>query len=168
MVIAGTGGIRRRENRPVTDWIEITRRNARSVQTTIGWIYWDPDAVARYEVLGFPSPLGYIASRCAPLAPAGPVAGIAAFGSLSPFGIRMTFAIAEDKGISFDDAWRAGDAAVPAGLRAYAPAILEPLAEFGPKLWPVVDQLPAVGRAFFGAHLRMPRPEDAVLSGWHA
>ena len=33
------------------DWVEITRRNARSVQTTIGWIFWDPGAVARYERL---------------------------------------------------------------------------------------------------------------------
>ncbi|HJQ43393.1 MAG TPA: hypothetical protein VJ831_09935, partial [Jatrophihabitantaceae bacterium] len=150
------------------DWIEITRRNARSVQTTIGWIYWDPGAVARYEALGFPGPLGYIASRGAPLAPAGADAVIAAFGSISPFGIRMTFAIAEEKGISLDDAWRARDEAVPEGLRAYAPDIVEPLAALGPKLWPVIDQLPSAGRTFFGAHLRMPRPTDPVLSGWHA
>lgn len=151
-----------------TDWIEITRRNARSVQTTIGWIYWDPGAVGRYEALGFPGPLGYIASRSAPLAPAGADAVIAAFGSISPFGIRMTFAIAEDKGISFDDAWRARDEAVPEGLDAYAPGIVQPLAELGPTLWPIIDQLPSVGRTFFGAHLRMPRPADPVLSGWHA
>ena len=55
----------------MTDWVEITRRNARSVQTTIGWIFWDPGAVERYERLGLPGPLGYIASRAAPLGPAG-------------------------------------------------------------------------------------------------
>ena len=33
------------------DWVAITKRNARSVQTTIGWIFWDPGAVARYEAL---------------------------------------------------------------------------------------------------------------------
>ena len=38
----------------MTDWFEITRRNARSVQTTIGWIFWDPGAVARYERSGCP------------------------------------------------------------------------------------------------------------------
>lgn len=150
------------------DWIETTTRNARSVQTTIGWIYWDPGAVARYEALGFPGPLGYIASRCAPLAPAGPDAVIAAFGSISPVGIQITFAIAAEKGISFDDAWRARNEAIPEGLAAHAPGILDPLAEFGSKLWPVIDQLPMVGRVFFGAHLRMPRPDDPVLSGWHA
>jgi hypothetical protein len=53
-------------------WVDITRRNARSVQTTIGWIFWDPGAVRRFEALGLPGPLGYIAARCAPLAGAGP------------------------------------------------------------------------------------------------
>jgi hypothetical protein len=151
----------------VTDWVEITRRNARSVQTTIGWIFWDPDAVAQQEELGLAGPLGYIAARAAPLAPAGPDAVIAAFGSISPLGIRMAFDLVAQH-TSFDAVWRARDAAVLAGLRQHAPAIVDPLATLGPQLWPAVEALPAVGRVFFGAHLRMPRPEDAVLSGWHA
>ena len=32
----------------------------------------------------------------------------------------------------------------------------------------MVEQLPGVGRVLFAAHLRMPRPVDPVLSGWHA
>jgi hypothetical protein len=151
----------------VTDWVEITRRNARSVQTTIGWIFWDPGAVGRYEKMGLPGPLGYIASRAAPLAPAGPDAVIAAFGSISPIGIRIAFDLVEQH-TTFDDVWNARNEAVLEGLHEYAPAILEPLAELGPVLWPVVDALPSVGRVFFAAHLRMPRPDDAVLSGWHA
>ena len=152
----------------VTDWLEITRRNARSVQTTIGWIFWDPGAVARYEQLGWPGPLGYIASRAAPLAPAGPEAVAAAFGSISPLGIALAFHLASENSVSFDDAWHARDEAVLEGLAAHAPAICAPLAELGPRLWPVVEQLPAVGRTFFAAHLRMARPADRVLSGWHA
>ena len=54
------------------DLVELTRRNARSVQTTIGWIYFDPGAMDRYEALGMPRQLGYIAARGAPLGPAGP------------------------------------------------------------------------------------------------
>lgn len=150
------------------DWVAITRRNARSVQTTVGWIFWDPGAVARYEALGLPGPLGYIGARAAPLAPAGPDAVIAAFGSISPLGIRMTFAVAVEKGVSWDDLWRARDEAVLDGLAHHAPAILEPLARLGSDLWPVVEALPTVGRPFFASHLRMPRPEDPVLSGWHA
>jgi hypothetical protein len=151
----------------VSDWIEIARRNARSVQTTIGWIFWDPRAVALYEQLGLPGPLGYIAARAAPLAPAGPDATIAAFGSISPLGIRLAFDLVAQH-TTFDAVWSARNDAVLDGLRAYAPEIVDPLAVLGPTLWPIVEELPSVGRVFFAAHLRMPRPDDAVLSGWHA
>lgn len=149
------------------DWFATARRNARSVQTTIGWIFWDPQAIANYEALGLPAPVGYIAARAAPLAAAGPEAVVAAFGSISPAAIRFTFELVERK-TTFNDVWTARDDAVVAGLHRYAPAIVEPLAAIGPKLWPVVEQLPAVGRVFFAAHLDMPRPDDALLSGWHA
>jgi hypothetical protein len=151
----------------MTDWVEITRRNARSVQTTIGWIFWDPGAVARYERLGLPGPLGYIASRAAPLAPAGADATIAAFGSISPLGIRLAFDLVAQH-TTFESVWDARDAAVLEGLRAHAPAILDPLAALGPALWPIVEAVPSVGRVLFAAHFRMPRPDDPVLSGWHA
>ncbi|UDY37001.1 SCO6745 family protein [Dermatobacter hominis] len=148
------------------NWIAIARRNARSVQTTIGWIFWDPGAVARYEAIGLPGPLGYIAARSAPLAPAGPDAVTAAFGSISPIGIAMALDLAGPDGPA--RCWEARDEAVLEGLTAYAPDILDPLAELGPHLWAVVERLPMVGRVLAAAHLRMPRPDDPVLSGWHA
>jgi hypothetical protein len=148
-------------------WTEATRRNARSVQTTVGWIFWDPGAVSRFGRLGLPGPLGYIAARAAPLAPAGPDAVIAAFGSISPLGIRTAFELVAAS-TSFDEVWRARDAAVLEGLAAHAPAILRPLAALGDDVWPVLERLPTVGRVLFAAHLRMPRPEDPVLAGWHA
>jgi hypothetical protein len=137
------------------------------VQTTIGWIFWDPGAVARFEQLGLPGPIGYIAARSAPLAPAGPDAVIAAFGSISPAGIRLAFDLVAAS-TTFDEVWQARDAAVLEGLATHAPAIQEPLARLGPRLWPVVEQLPTVGRVLFASHLRMLRPSDPVLSGWHA
>lgn len=145
-----------------------TTRNARSVQTTIGWIFWDPGAVARYADLGLPGPVGYVAARAAPLAPAGPDAVVAAFGSISPAVIRWAFDQVAEQGTTFEAVWAARDAAVLAGLAEHAPAALDPLARLGTELWPVVAQLPMVGRAFAAAHLRMPRPTDPVLSGWHA
>lgn len=155
----------------MTDWFEITRRNARSVQTTIGWIFWDPGAVARYEAIGLPAgfagPLGYIGARCAPFAGAGPDAVIASFGTISPAGIRAVFDLMGGSE-RFAELWAARDAAVLDGLAEHAPAILEPLAELGPLLWPVVEQLPAIGRPLFAAHLGVTRPDDPVLSGWHA
>jgi hypothetical protein len=151
----------------VTDWVALTKRNARSVQTTIGWIFWEPTAVARYEALGLPGPLGYIASRAAPLAPAGPEAVTAAFGSITPVGIALALdAMATHT--SPDAVWAARDEAVLEAMPAHAPGIVAPLTRLGPLLWPVVAQLPVVGKVLFAAHLRMPRPGDPLLSGWHA
>ncbi len=153
------------------DWDAITCRNARSVQTTIGWIFWDPGAIVRYEAAGLPGafagPLGYIAARCAPIASAGPEAVIAAFGSISPVGIRATFELL-DTPDKFREMWEARDAAVIDGLKQYAPDIIDSLRAFGPSLWRVIDQLPSLGRVFFAAHLAMQRPTDPILSGWHA
>jgi len=154
----------------MTDWLSITRRNARSVQTTVGWIFWDPGAIQRYHSAGLPEgfagPLGYMAARSAPLAAAGPAAVTAAFGSISPLGITAVFdLLGSDR---FADMWAARDAAVVDGLRKHAPSIVEPLADYAEELWAAVEQLPLVGRTFFGAHLAMPRHSDALLSGWHA
>lgn len=159
------------------DWPAITARNARSVQTIVGWIFWDPGAVTRYEALGLPDYLvaglgykaaGYMAARAAPLAPAGVEAVIAAFGSISSLALRALFPAVAESGRSFLDFWRARDEAVRGGLHRYAPDIVGALAVLGPQLWPVVDALPRLGRVFFAAHLDMPRPDDPVLSGWHA
>jgi hypothetical protein len=151
----------------MTDWLGITTRNARSVQTTIGWIYWDPGAVRRYEELGIPHPLGYIASRSVPLAATGAEAVTAAFGSISPIGIAVALDLVR-RHTTPEAVWAARDAAVAEGLAEHAPGIIEPLRRIGPRLWPVVERLPTVGRVFFAAHLRMPRSDDALLSGWHA
>ena len=154
----------------MTDWAAVTARNARSVQTTVGWVFWDPTAVAGYEAAGLPEglggPLGYIAARCAPLARVGPEAVTAAFGSISPLGIAAVFDLLDADGVA--RMWSARDAAVAEGLVTHAPDIVEPLVDFGPDLWSAVEALPTVGRVFFAAHLAMPRPADPVLSGWHA
>jgi hypothetical protein len=116
-----------------------------------------------------PGPLGYLASRCAPLAPAGPDAVIAAYGSITPAGVRIAFDVVERSATAtFDGLWAARDEAVVEGLGRHAPRIIEPLRRLGPLLWPIVDDLPSVGRVFFAAHRRMPRPDDPLLSGWHA
>lgn len=154
-----------------TDMIDLTRRIARSVQTTVGWIFWDPGAIERYTANGLPAshagPLGYIAARCAPLAPAGPEAVIAAFGSISPLGIRAAFHLL-GSAERFRQMWDARDAAVVEGLHLHAPDIVAPLEAAAPELWSIVDRLPLVGRVMFGAVVAMPRPRDALLSGWHA
>jgi hypothetical protein len=156
---------------PTTDFadpVAAAERCSRSVQTTIGWIFWDPGAVARFEALGLPGPLGYIAARGAPLAPAGPDAVIAAYGSISPSVIRWTFDLLAEKGLDADAFWAARDEAVVEGLREHAPEIEEPLVAMGPELWTIVERLPLVGRVLYAAHHRMARPDDPLLSAWHA
>ncbi len=152
---------------PMTDWTGISRRNARSVQTAIGWIYWDPGALARYAALGVEGPLGYIAVRAAPLASAGAEAVVAAFGSITPLGIAIAMDVVE-RNTTYEELCAARDEAVLEGLAEHAPSLMGPLADFGPRLWDVVDRLPRLGRVFFAAHLHRARPEDPVLSGWHA
>ena len=150
-----------------TDWPALTRRIARSVQTTIGWIFWDPGAVARYEALGLPGPLGYIAARAAPFAGAGPDAVAAAFGSISPLGIALVFDQLRSRD-AFMAVWEARNEAVVEGLHEHAPEIVAPLVDAADDLWAVVGQLPTVGRPFSAGHRGLPRPVDPLLSGWHA
>ena len=151
----------------MTDWNAVSARNSRSVQTTIGWIFWDPGAVRRFEALGLPGAIGYIAARCAPLAGAGPSAVISAFGSISPAAIRTTFDLVAAS-TTFETVDAARDEAILEGLRAHAPGIIEPLVEFGPAIWEAVDRLPTVGRVLFAAHLDRARSSDPILAGWHA
>lgn len=151
----------------MTDWNAIAKRNSRSVQTAIGWIFWDPGAIRRYEALGLPGPIGYIASRCAPLAAAGPEAVTAAFGSISPSAIAFTFDLVAAS-TDFESVWNARNDAVVEGLREFAPAIVPALEQIGPSLWAVVEQLPTVGRVFYSSHLRMERANDPLLLGWQA
>lgn len=148
------------------EWCALTRRNARSVQTTVGWIFWDPGAVARYETLGLPGPLGYIAARIAPFGRAGYEAVVAALGSISPLGIR--FVIDAVDPADYPRWWNARNDAVREGLATYAPAAAVALADFRDDLWAVIGDLSFVGRPFSASHLEMERVGDPVLSGWHA
>ena len=151
----------------MADWNAIAKRNSRSVQTTIGWIFWDPGAIQRYEALGLPGPIGYIAARCAPLAATGPEAVVAAFGSISPGAIAFTFDLVAAS-TDFESVWNARNDAVVEGLREFAPAIVPALEQMGPSLWTVVEQLPTVGRVFYASHLGMERANDPLLSAWQA
>lgn len=148
------------------EWIDLTERIARSVQTTVGWIFWDPGAVSRFEALGLPGPLGYIASRSAPFAGAGYSSLVAALGSISPLGIRFVVDLLDRDG--FMKYWHARNDAIVDGLIEHAPEMAGILASWGPVLSEIVSQLPFAGRPFAASHLDLPLPEDPVLRGWHA
>lgn len=148
------------------EWFHVTLRNARSVQTTIGWIFWDPGAIERYRRLGLPANLGYLAARLAPFRGAPSIAATAALGSISPLGVA--FVLDYDATVSLLDFWRARNDAVLEGLATYAPVMVDLLEAWGPELSSVAAQLPLVGRPFAASHRDLPPLEHPVLTGWHA
>ncbi len=152
-----------------TDWRDLSRRAALQSHRLIGWIYWDPRAIANYASLGVPDGIGYyIASRGATLGHAGNEVVTAAFDSIHPdfvaFGLDQCRAHT-----TFEAAAAARDAAVVEGLREYAPEICDELAAMAPSLWSAADALPLAGRALFASARSWPRPDDdELLSAWLA
>ena len=66
-------------------WRELSRRAAFASHRLIGWIYWDPTAIANYASLGVPDGFGYyVATRAATLGKAGNKVVSAAFYSIHP------------------------------------------------------------------------------------
>jgi hypothetical protein len=152
----------------MTDWTDLSARASFASHRLIGWIYWDPGAIERYTALGVPDGFGYyVASRGAPLAPAGHQAVAAAFYSIHLGFIELCLAAAAQH-TSFEDIIEARDLAVGEGLRTYAPDICDGLAAMGPALWQAADELPVSGRVLFAAHRQRPRPDDPVVSAWLA
>jgi len=155
-------------NESETDWRELSRRGAMASHRLIGWIYWDPTAVANYAALGVPDGLGYyIATRGAPIAVAGDGVVTAAFGSIHAGAIKFSLDLCRQH-TTFAAASAARDAAVVQGLRTYVPEIVDGLAELAAPLWRAADALPVGGRALYAAHRDWPRPDDVLLSAWLA
>lgn len=153
----------------MTDWVGLAARAALASHRLIGWIYWDPDAIARYTALGVPEGRGYyIASRCAPLAAAGHEVVAAACYSIHPVFVQFSLETAAAH-TTFDTIYEARNAAVLDGLAVHAPEIADPLAELADDLWRVADGLPSGARPMFAAHRAWPRHrETPVLSAWLA
>ena len=149
------------------DWSELSARASKTSHQLIGWIYWDPDAIAAYAALGVHDGIGwYIANRGAPLAPAGHQAVAAAFYSIHPGFIEGALALAH--ATTWEQITDVRNDAVAAGLRTEAPEIVDALAGYASPLWATVDALPSSGRVLFAAHRQWSRPDDALVSAWLA
>lgn len=150
------------------DWLDIARRCGFESHRLVGWIYWDPTAIANYAALGVPDGTGYyIATRAAPLAAGGDAAVIAAFGSIHADFIRFSLGLCRTH-TTFEAAAAARDAAVVTGLHSFVPEVTEGLADLGEALWAVADALSPAGRVLFATHRDWPRPDDPLLSAWLA
>jgi len=152
-----------------TDWRDLSRRAAFESHRLIGWIYWDPRAVANYAALGVPDGLGYyIASRGATLGHAGNEVVTAAFYSIHPDFVGLGLDLCRTN-TTFEAAAAARDAAVVDGLREYTPEICDGLAAMADDLWAAADSLPVAGRVLYASTRVWPRPvDDALLSAWLA
>lgn len=157
----------------MTDWTQLSARASFASHRLIGWIYWDPGALERYAALGVDiGGVSYIASRAAPMAPAGAQVVAAAFYSISPEFIAASLAIAEER-TTYAALTEARNDAVVDGLRRFFPEICDPLASLAPALWAAVDALPVSGRVMFAAHRQAARPsaesaEARLVSAWLA
>ena len=153
----------------MTNWLELSARASLASHRLIGWIYWDPDAIARFTALGVPNGLGYyITTRSAPLAPAGNNAVVAAFYSIRKEFIDVCLDVARQH-TTFEDAYRVRNEAVARGLREYAPEIIDQLGTLALPLWDAADSLPLGGRVLHAAHRAWPRCEDdPALCAWLA
>lgn len=151
-----------------TDGRAHSARAAFASHRLIGWIFWDPTAIANHAALGIENGMGYyISSRAGGLADAGPDVVTAAFYTIHPDFIAFSLRVAAEVATT-EQVQAARDAAVESGLREYVPEICGDLEAMGPALWGVVDALPVAGRPLFAA-LRSRRREDAPLvSAWLA
>ncbi len=153
----------------MTNWQDLSARASLASHRLIGWIYWDPDAIARFTALGVPNGIGYyVTSRAAPLASAGNNAVTAAFYTIRAEFINLSLDIARQH-TTFEDAYRVRNEAVVRGLHDYSPAIVDGLSALAPALWRAADSLPLAGRVLHGAHKQWQRYEDQPeLSAWLA
>ena len=152
----------------MTDWQSLSARASLASHRLVGWIYWDPAAVAGYADLGVDGGAGYyVASRGAPLAPAGHQAVAAAFYSIHPGFIEVCLDLAASA-TTWEAVTDARNAAVGEGLREFVPEICDDLAAMGPDLWAAADALPVSGRVLFAAHRQWARPDDPLVSAWLA
>ncbi len=152
-----------------TDWRDLSRRAAFESHRLIGWIYWDPRAIANYAALGVPDGLGYyIASRGATLGHAGNEVVTAAFYSIHQDFVALGLDLCRAN-TTFEAAAGARDAAVVAGLREYVPEICDDLGAMADDLWAAADSLPIAGRVLHASTRVWPRPTgDTLLSAWQA
>ncbi len=153
----------------MTDWTSLVTRAGRAGHDLVGWLMWDPAAIAAYAELGVPAGLGWIqAWRLAPLGGISIGAAAATTYSIHPDVIGMilnTWRSLPDPDAVFD----VRDAAIEPGLADIAPGLAEQIAPLADDLWRGVDASHHGARPLFAANKAQPRPDDRpVLSAWLA
>lgn len=154
----------------MTDWISLTERAGTASHDLVGWLMWDPEAIARYEALGVPNGAGWIVAwRLAALGDVSPAAAASATYSIHPDIIDMVMGMY--RGVT-DSAGIAGvrNASVIPALDAIAPGLGDQLGPLADDLWRGVDSVHHGARPMFSAFRAEPRSTDTppALSAWLA
>ncbi len=153
-----------------TDWAALTARAGRAGHDLIGWIMWDPGAIARYEALGVPDGAGWIVAwRLAPFGDISPAAASAATYSISPAVIG--FVMDKYRGVVEPEAISAArNISAIEGLETIVPGLADQIAPLADDLWRGVDSVHHGARPMFAAHRAEPRPDESgsALSAWLA
>ena len=111
-------GSKELEDHPTT-WRELSGKAAFVSHQLIGWIYWDPEAIANYAALGVPDGFGYyISTRGSSLGAAGNSAVTAAFYSIHPKYVEGCLDLCRAH-TTFEQAAAARDQAVASGLEKF-------------------------------------------------
>ena len=148
----------------------LTARAGAACHDLVGWLMWDPDAVAAYESLGVPGGTGWVVAwRLAPLGDVPAAVAAAATYSIRPEVITAVMDLyrgVTDCGSSL----AVRDAAVLPGLEDIAPGLTAELGRYADDLWRGVESAHHGARPMFAAHRSRPRnPEmDPALSAWLA
>lgn len=154
----------------MTDWEDLTARAGRACHDLVGWMMWDPRAVADFAALGVPDGIGWVVSwRLAALGDVSPAVAAAATYSIDPGVIDAVLGLT--RGVTDPESIRAvRDAAVVPGLDDIAPGLARELGELAEPLWSGVDSAHFGARPMFAAHRAESRPDDLdpALSAWRA
>jgi hypothetical protein len=148
----------------------LTARAGVAGHDLVGWMMWDPRAIAEYKALGVPDGIGWVVAwRLASLGDVNPGVAAAAAYSINPGVIANVMKLYQDV-TDVDSILAVRDAAVQPGLDEIAPGLSAGLAKLAEPLWRGVDAVHFGARPMFGAHRELPRPAESnsVVSAWLA
>lgn len=154
----------------MTDWMALSARAGSACHDLIGWMMWDPRAIAAYQTLGVPGGTGWVVAwRLASLGNADPAVATAATYSINPAVIATVLELYRDV-TDPESVLAVRDEAVQPGLEEIAPGLGVQLGELVEDLWRGVDAVHFGARPMFAAQRARPRPQDSssLLSAWLA
>jgi hypothetical protein len=154
----------------MTDPEALTARAGAACHDLVGWMMWDPRAIAEFKALGVPDGIGWVVAwRLASLGDVNPGVAAAAAYSINPGVIGSIMKLYQDV-TDVDAILAVRDAAVQPGLDEIAPGLSEDLGKLAEPLWRGVDAVHFGARPMFAAHRELPRPAEmnSALSAWLA